>query len=510
MRPIRGHTYATENCQVTIETQAQQDAHIFKMPPHVAGRRSGYRGKCICGHSYGYDAEGRLKGSYVAFCGRVIGHEDSAMDLLDDITSQPVLASLGEKMRLRTGYRYAFRGAEGHVDITEMFIMGGATTGFRGKKDGDSAIFTGRDARYDPFGKSLNGNLADPSFPYDLVREIGPTPSVKSAANKFAQLIDALIPADLVNATKPADPALKVDIGKRYVLASGEIIGPMIRWNGRGYFAATDDRLCRLWNEKGIRYTETETADRIVREYVAPVKVEAGKRYAFRGMPGSVTISGNSQKGPDKWNGRPDAMAQGRLQPEQCSWNSEGRRHADKEDAFDLVKELPAMKAAPFYGYTVPPAILEQFRKVRDDMLMFGSGAMLIEPKGFSAMSFTVVDPSKVVLKPKTRLQKFDEQNAAKLNADRGKVYGDPKVHFSRSARIKAVIAECKHPEARHAMEMIADKMARIIETPDHLDSWQDIAGYARTGVMVTEPDKAKDFWAVTATNFYAQKKAAE
>lgn len=68
----------------------------------------------------------------------------------------------------------------------------------------------------------------------------------------------------------------------------------------------------------------------------------------------------------------------------------------------------------------------------------------------------------------------------------RGSVYGHPAVDFTRVARLKEVVAECQDPLARHALEMICVKIARLIHSPDHLDSWVDIAGYARTGVMVT------------------------
>lgn len=84
------------------------------------------------------------------------------------------------------------------------------------------------------------------------------------------------------------------------------------------------------------------------------------------------------------------------------------------------------------------------------------------------------------------RLDKFNEA-IARVNEDRGSVYGHPSIDFGRADRLKAVIAECKDPLARHALEMIAVKIARLIQTPDHLDSWIDLAGYARTGVMVTE-----------------------
>lgn len=85
------------------------------------------------------------------------------------------------------------------------------------------------------------------------------------------------------------------------------------------------------------------------------------------------------------------------------------------------------------------------------------------------------------------RLEQFDANTAAKLTGERGAVYGHPLVHFNRVARLKAVVAECQHPEARHALEMICDKVARLIETPDHLDSACDLAGYARCLVMVTD-----------------------
>lgn len=69
----------------------------------------------------------------------------------------------------------------------------------------------------------------------------------------------------------------------------------------------------------------------------------------------------------------------------------------------------------------------------------------------------------------------------------RESVYGHPRHDFDRASRLKEVVAECPDPLARHALEMICVKMARLIQTPDHLDSWVDIAGYARCGVMVTD-----------------------
>lgn len=84
------------------------------------------------------------------------------------------------------------------------------------------------------------------------------------------------------------------------------------------------------------------------------------------------------------------------------------------------------------------------------------------------------------------RLSHFDAE-IQDVTHRRGAVYGDARENFHRVVRIKEVVAECPDPLVRHVLEMIAMKMARLIQTPDHLDSWVDIAGYARCGVMVTD-----------------------
>ena len=87
-----------------------------------------------------------------------------------------------------------------------------------------------------------------------------------------------------------------------------------------------------------------------------------------------------------------------------------------------------------------------------------------------------------------SRVAQFNEA-IQKVTDQRGQVYGHPRIDFDRAARLKAVVAECRDPLARHALEMICVKIARLIETPTHLDSLVDLAGYARTLVMLTEKD---------------------
>ena len=82
----------------------------------------------------------------------------------------------------------------------------------------------------------------------------------------------------------------------------------------------------------------------------------------------------------------------------------------------------------------------------------------------------------------------FDD--AGDTTQKRGAIYGHPFVDFSRVAAIKAILSDCPDPAIRHAMEMIAVKLCRLIETPDHVDSWIDVAGYARTACMVIDAKK--------------------
>lgn len=83
-------------------------------------------------------------------------------------------------------------------------------------------------------------------------------------------------------------------------------------------------------------------------------------------------------------------------------------------------------------------------------------------------------------------LEQFDTSFAG-INDRRGETYSHPSDNFRRITHMHEVIRECQHPLVRHALEQIAVKIARVIETPDHLDSLVDIAGYARTAAMVLD-----------------------
>jgi hypothetical protein len=88
-----------------------------------------------------------------------------------------------------------------------------------------------------------------------------------------------------------------------------------------------------------------------------------------------------------------------------------------------------------------------------------------------------------LTLKCPTRAEEFDA-SLRQITQERGAVYGHPLDQFERAQAIKQAIACCPDPACRNALEMIAEKMARLCTTPDHIDSWIDIGGYARTAVM--------------------------
>jgi hypothetical protein len=69
---------------------------------------------------------------------------------------------------------------------------------------------------------------------------------------------------------------------------------------------------------------------------------------------------------------------------------------------------------------------------------------------------------------------------------ERGKRYGSFIGHAAISPALKHIIFESRSdmelmPDQREALEMIAHKIARIVNgDPNYADSWLDIAGYAQ------------------------------
>ena len=88
------------------------------------------------------------------------------------------------------------------------------------------------------------------------------------------------------------------------------------------------------------------------------------------------------------------------------------------------------------------------------------------------------------------------ERAISLIHGQRAKDYGDAQASFQRMADLVNPIikkADGKLTASDMAIVMIQVKIARLQESPNHADSWIDIAGYAALGAQlaVTEPDKA-------------------
>lgn len=81
---------------------------------------------------------------------------------------------------------------------------------------------------------------------------------------------------------------------------------------------------------------------------------------------------------------------------------------------------------------------------------------------------------------------------AARIIDERGKAYGHPTPNHIRIARFWDACLADKLAEGQKISPddvvrcMIGLKLARLMETPDHVDSIQDIAGYAACLLEIT------------------------
>jgi hypothetical protein len=88
------------------------------------------------------------------------------------------------------------------------------------------------------------------------------------------------------------------------------------------------------------------------------------------------------------------------------------------------------------------------------------------------------------VERPDSLLERFDAAYAT-VTLDRRDIYGAPEDTYRRIATMRSIVDECPDPQIREILAMVVTKIVRLVQTPDHLDSWVDVAGYARCGVML-------------------------
>jgi len=68
------------------------------------------------------------------------------------------------------------------------------------------------------------------------------------------------------------------------------------------------------------------------------------------------------------------------------------------------------------------------------------------------------------------------------VSKDRAEIYGDSKSNHDRIAKLWSVILDKEITSQQVIMCMTALKLARLIQTPDHTDTWTDICGYGALG----------------------------
>lgn len=86
-----------------------------------------------------------------------------------------------------------------------------------------------------------------------------------------------------------------------------------------------------------------------------------------------------------------------------------------------------------------------------------------------------------------TILERADELTAQ----DRNQIYGHPADDFARTAAIATALGFTRNGRQLEPIDVSlfqeAVKLSRLAETSRHLDSWTDLAGYARTAEMIME-----------------------
>lgn len=78
------------------------------------------------------------------------------------------------------------------------------------------------------------------------------------------------------------------------------------------------------------------------------------------------------------------------------------------------------------------------------------------------------------------------EKAADLITAGRDEVYGEPRTNHQRIADLWSTILGVDIDIDEVILCMIAVKMSRLMKTPEHEDSWVDIAGYAALGGEIT------------------------
>ncbi len=81
-----------------------------------------------------------------------------------------------------------------------------------------------------------------------------------------------------------------------------------------------------------------------------------------------------------------------------------------------------------------------------------------------------------------TDRQQLLNDAAVLIHGDRNKTYDTPTKNFERIAQLWSAYLDHEVSVADVAVLNVLQKIARLMHTPGHYDSWVDIAGYAACG----------------------------
>lgn len=74
-------------------------------------------------------------------------------------------------------------------------------------------------------------------------------------------------------------------------------------------------------------------------------------------------------------------------------------------------------------------------------------------------------------------------------NADRQDTYGDPLTNHKRIADLWSVYLETEITPSQVALCLCLVKIARLMQTSDHIDSYIDLAAYAAIAGQISEEE---------------------
>ena len=75
-------------------------------------------------------------------------------------------------------------------------------------------------------------------------------------------------------------------------------------------------------------------------------------------------------------------------------------------------------------------------------------------------------------------------------STDRQETYGDPYINHKRIADLWSAYLDTEISPSQVALCLCLVKIARLIETPDHLDSFIDLAAYAAISGEISDASK--------------------